>query len=80
MTTRLPSTRGENDENRYLHRERHPLRGCEQTITTLVGDVAGVHRVEPDHRTNQVMVTYDESQVDDTAIREALANSGFRAT
>ena len=47
-------------------------------IRTLVGDVAGVQRVEPDHRTNQVVVTYDESQVDDTAIRESLANTGFR--
>lgn len=54
--------------------------GCEQTITTLVGDVAGVHRVEPDHRTNRVVITYDESRVDDTAVREALANSGFRPT
>jgi copper chaperone len=52
--------------------------GCENMIRTLVGDVAGVQRVEPDHRTNQVVVTYDESQVDDTAIRESLANTGFR--
>jgi copper chaperone CopZ len=54
--------------------------GCEQMITTLVGDVGGVQRVEPDHRTNQVVVRFDESQVDDAAIREALANSGFRPT
>ena len=52
--------------------------GCEQMIRTLVGDVTGVEQVDPDHRTNQVAVTYDESQVDDTAIREALANTGFR--
>ena len=51
--------------------------GCEQTIRILVGDVAGVAQVDPDHRTNQVVVTYDESQVDDTAIREALASTGF---
>jgi copper chaperone CopZ len=52
--------------------------GCEQMIRTLVGDVTGVEQVDPDHRTNQVVVTYNESQVDDTAIREALANTGFR--
>lgn len=52
--------------------------GCEQMIRTLVGDVAGVEQVDPDHRTNQVVVTYDESQVDDTAIMEALADTGFR--
>lgn len=51
--------------------------GCEQTIRTLVGDVAGVQQVDPDHRTNRVVVTYDESQLDDSAIREALANTGF---
>ena len=52
--------------------------GCEHTIRTLVGDVTGVEQVDPDHRTNQVVVTYDESQVDDAAIREALANTGFK--
>lgn len=51
--------------------------GCERTIRTLVGEVAGVHQVEPDHRTNRVVVTYDESQVDDSSIREALTNTGF---
>jgi len=54
--------------------------GCEQTIKTLVGDVAGVYEVDPDHRTNQVMVAYDESQANDTIIREALTSSGFRPT
>lgn len=52
-------------------------RGCETTIRTLVGDVAGVRQVDPDHRTNQVVVTYDEVQVDEITIREALANAGF---
>lgn len=52
--------------------------GCEQMIRTLVGDVTGVALVEPNHRLNQVVVTYDESDVDDTAIREALTNTGFR--
>lgn len=51
--------------------------GCERTIRTLVGDVAGVHDVEPDHRTNHVVVTYDEAIIDDIAVREALADSGF---
>lgn len=51
--------------------------GCERTIQTLVGDVAGVQQVEPDHRTNEVVVTYDETLVDDIAVREALTNAGF---
>lgn len=51
--------------------------GCEHTIRTLMGDVPGVERVEPDHKTNQVVVTYDESRVDDADIRQALANTGF---
>lgn len=51
--------------------------GCEATIRNLVGDVEGVHDVRPDHRTNEVMITYDENLLDDDAIREALANTGF---
>jgi copper chaperone CopZ len=53
--------------------------GCEGTIRTLVGDIAGVHKVEPDKRTNQVTISYDETLVDDTAIRRALADTGFPA-
>ncbi|MEX2655628.1 MAG: heavy-metal-associated domain-containing protein [Acidimicrobiia bacterium] len=52
-------------------------KGCETTIRTLVGDVAGVQQVDPDHRTNQVVVMYDEAQVDDITIRDVLADAGF---
>lgn len=51
--------------------------GCERTIQTLVGDVPGVHEVKPDHRTNQVVITYDETITDDVAVRKALADTGF---
>jgi copper chaperone CopZ len=53
--------------------------GCEATIRTLIGDIEGVQYVELDHRTNQVIISYDETLLDDNAIREALANSGFPA-
>jgi copper chaperone CopZ len=52
-------------------------RGCEATIRTLIGDIEGVGDVQPDHHTNQVVVSYDETVLDDDAIREALANTGF---
>lgn len=51
--------------------------GCEGTIRTLVGDIEGVHEVKPDRQTNQVVITYDETILDDQAILEALTNSGF---
>lgn len=53
--------------------------GCEATIRTLIGDIEGVQDVRPDHSTNQVIVSYDENLLDDEAIREALANTGFPA-
>lgn len=54
-------------------------RGCEGTIRALVGDTVGVHTVEPDNRTNQVTISYDETVVDDTTLRAVLANIGFPA-
>ena len=54
-------------------------RGCETTIRTLIGDVEGVQDVKPDHPTNNVTISYDENVLDDQAIREALANTGFPA-
>lgn len=53
--------------------------GCEATIRTLIGDIEGVQDVKPDHSTNHVIVSYDEHLLDDEAIREALANTGFPA-
>lgn len=53
--------------------------GCEGTIRTMVGDVDGVHEVASDHRTNQVVITYDETTINDAAVREALDNTGFPA-
>jgi copper chaperone len=53
--------------------------GCEATIRTLIGDIEGVQDVTPDHRTNQVVISYDETLLDPDAIREALANTGFPA-
>lgn len=35
--------------------------GCEATIRTLIGDVEGIQVVKPDHLTNQVIVSYDET-------------------
>lgn len=50
---------------------------CEMTIRTLVGEVDGVAEVEADHQSNQVVVTYDESKIDDVGIRSSLADAGF---
>ncbi len=38
--------------------------GCERTIRTLVGDIEGLHEVKSDHRTNQVVISYDETLLD----------------
>ncbi|HCU95222.1 MAG TPA: hypothetical protein DHU96_21935 [Actinobacteria bacterium] len=54
--------------------------GCENTIRVALSRMEGVRGVEPDHRTNQVRVSYDEARVGEVGLREALAALGFEPT
>ncbi len=51
--------------------------GCENTIRTALSRVEGVRSVQPDHRTNQVKIAYDEARTDEGSLREILAGLGF---
>lgn len=50
---------------------------CERTIRTLVGDVAGVIDVTPDHRTNKVTISYEEQRIGSEELRTALTDAGY---
>jgi len=51
--------------------------GCENTIRTASSRLDGVRSVQPDHRTSQVRISYDEARVSDAGLREVLAGIGF---
>jgi copper chaperone CopZ len=51
--------------------------GCENTIRAALSRVQGVRSVQPDHRTNQVKIAYDEARTGETSVRETLAGLGF---
>lgn len=57
-------------------REIH-CEGCENTIRTALSRLEGVRSVQPDHRTNQVQISYDKARISDAGLREALAGIGF---
>lgn len=50
---------------------------CEHTIRTALGHLDGVRAVKPDQARNDVRVTYDETKVDETALRRRLAEIGY---
>ena len=52
---------------------------CEQRITTALRRLLGVEDVQASHETQQVVVTFDPSQVDPEVIRTKLAQTGFEA-
>lgn len=51
--------------------------GCSSSIRDGLGRLDGVEDVQPDPRTNTVVVSFIESQVDEDAIAERLAETGF---
>lgn len=57
-------------------REIH-CEGCENTIRTALSRIEGVRIVQPDHRTSQVKIAYDEARTDENSLRGTLAGLGF---
>lgn len=51
--------------------------GCVAGIRNALGSIDGIAEVRPDQASNQVMVEFDETKVDDQRIRTALADAGF---
>lgn len=57
-------------------REIH-CESCERIIATVLSTLPGVHRVTPSAATNDVRVTYDETQMDDADLRAKLIEVGY---
>jgi cytochrome c biogenesis protein CcdA/copper chaperone CopZ len=51
--------------------------GCEQGIRGGLEPAEGIEEVVPDQETNQVLVRFDESRVDEAAVTDLLAETGF---
>ncbi|MFC6723046.1 heavy-metal-associated domain-containing protein [Halobium palmae] len=49
--------------------------GCEETVTTAVKRVEGVHRVTADHETGHVEITAEEGT--DDAVKRAIHDAGY---
>ena len=50
---------------------------CENTIRTALELLEGVRTVKPDQARNDVRVSYDETQVDESRLRQVLAEVGY---
>ncbi|MGH3665469.1 MAG: heavy-metal-associated domain-containing protein [Egibacteraceae bacterium] len=51
--------------------------GCEHAISKALGRLEGVQRVEPNHRSNEVRVAFDEQQVVADEIATRLHDAGY---
>ena len=51
--------------------------GCENTIRVALGRLDGVGTVDPDFRTSQVGVRYDDDRVSEEAINERIRDAGY---
>jgi len=53
--------------------------GCAETITKVLGSVAGVTATRVAVPEKEVRVEYDPDRVDEARVRRALADAGFPA-
>lgn len=51
--------------------------GCEGTLKTALGLVAGVASATADHKSGKVSVTYDPARANDAEIRRAIEGAGY---
>ncbi|MDQ3418601.1 MAG: heavy-metal-associated domain-containing protein [Acidobacteriota bacterium] len=51
--------------------------GCESAIRQALGSIDGIADVQPDHRTSDVWVRFDDSKLSAGAVAAALGNAGF---
>lgn len=51
--------------------------GCANSIKKSVGELSGVSSVDVDLSSNQVAVIYDDNQLGQDAIVEAIEDAGF---
>ena len=52
---------------------------CSMLITMDLEDLDGVEAVKCDHATGKTVVTFDETKIDPTRIRQAIVDAGYGA-
>lgn len=51
--------------------------GCENSVQTALGEIAGIDEVEADHAQHRVRVAFDPTRVQDDLIRSRIEELGF---
>ena len=51
--------------------------GCESTVTFALNQLSGIQKVEADHRSQRIRVSYDPALVDLEKVREELDWIGY---
>ncbi len=51
--------------------------GCENSVQTALGEIAGIDQVEADHAQDRVTVAFDPQRVQDGIIRSRIEELGF---
>ena len=52
--------------------------GCENTLTTKLSALNGVHSVKVSHQEKQVDVDYNPTEIDPDDIEDAISEAGFK--
>lgn len=52
--------------------------GCERTVTTTVGKLAGVDKVVASHKDSTVTITFDKTQANLEEIKAAIEDKGYQ--
>lgn len=80
-TTAQPTVRDESASTNATYRVKEmACHECAERIQDSLRKRAGVSKVAADHKTDQVVVTFDRNKINATEIKRALDKLGFEAT
>lgn len=51
--------------------------GCSSSIIRSINELKGVGSVSADHQSGQVVVSFDDVQISEDSIKEAIEDAGF---
>ena len=54
--------------------------GCVKSVTTSLNQVTGVQQADVSLEQNNAVINFDDSQTNETALKQAIEDAGFEAS
>ena len=67
-------------ETRVINVEGMTCGGCVKSVTNALNQVTGVQQADVSLEQNNAVINFDDSQTNETALKQAIEDAGFEAS